>query len=190
MTPEFLTALVGAGSALLVASLGALGGYFASRRQSEAAIMASRETAQAAQVAAREQIRASTIVASRQRWIDELRSELSKLIGVLLQLQITLELGDDEHHKIWIQEVIAASALEGKIALMLNPNEEEHENLVIVIRAALNEIRNGKEIDWGKCSTDILNAGRIVLKSAWDQIKDETDIGLAVVRSDAAVAAV
>ena len=86
--------------------------------------------------------------------------------------------------------MIAASALEGKIALMLNPNERPHENLVLVIRAALNEIRKGKEIDWGKCSTDILNAGRIVLKSAWDQIKDETNIGLAVVRSNAAVPAV
>ena len=104
MTPEILTALVGAGSALLGALLGALGGYFASRRQSEAAMIASRETAQAAQVAAREQIRASTIVASRQRWIDELRFELSKLIGVLLQLQITLELRDDEHQKIWIRK--------------------------------------------------------------------------------------
>jgi hypothetical protein len=105
---------------------------------------------------------------------------LSKLVGLLLLLEITLEQRDDGQYKIWKQEVVAASALEGKITLMLNPNEEEHENLVTVIRAALNEIRNGKQIDWGKCSTDILNAGKIVLKSAWDQIKDETNIGVAI----------
>jgi hypothetical protein len=48
---------------LVAASVGVFAGYFASRRQSEAAIVASRQTAEAAQVAAREQIRASTIVA-------------------------------------------------------------------------------------------------------------------------------
>ena len=148
--------------------------YLASRSQSRAAILAAREQVQAAQVAAREQIRATTIVASRQRWIDELRAELSKMIGILLQLQITLETRNDTNNEIWLREVVAASALEGKIALMLNPNETPHEALVLELRTALNEIRLGHQIDWGERSTGITKAGRIVLKAAWDQIKTET----------------
>lgn len=155
--------------------IGAGGGYLVSRAQAAASVRAAREQSQAAQLSAREQIRAQTVVASRQRWIDELRDEISKMLGILLLLQMTLEKRDDENHQVWMREVIAASALEGKIALMLNPNEAEHEALALTIRAALNDIRMGKKIDWGSRTTEILEAGRVVLKNAWDQIRNEID---------------
>ena len=171
-----ILALISSSSALVGAALGVCGGYLTSRAQATGAIRAAQAQAGAAQAAAREQIRASTIVATRQRWIDELRAELSKMIGALLQLQITLEERTEANQEIWLREVITASALEAKINLLLNPNEPEHEVLVVEIRKALNALREGKRIEWGDQSTSITIAGRRVLKEAWDQIKAEANL--------------
>ena len=170
-------AIISAGGALLGAALGALGGFFASRAQAQAAIHASERQATTAQTAAREQIQATTIVASRQRWIDELRAELARMVGMLLQLQMSLEERTPDNRAVWLRECVNASALEGKIALMLNPNEPEHQALMNAVRAALNEIRMGRTIDWGERATAITHAGQLVLKEAWDRIKAEAALG-------------
>jgi hypothetical protein len=100
------------------------------------------------------------------------------MVGQLLALEIALEKQSGDAHEDWLAGVASASALEGKIALMLNPYEPEHEGLVMTIRAPLNEIRMGKRIAWGPASTSILASGRVVLKNAWDQIKAETALAM------------
>jgi len=86
------------------------------------------------------QIEASTIVASRQRWIDELRADLSNMSAVLLRLQMALEKHSLEGQREWIDEMIPATILETKIGLMLNPSHSHHQALFDSITTPLNRL--------------------------------------------------
>jgi hypothetical protein len=162
--------------ALVGAALGAFGAYLASSRQASAAIAAAKEQAEAIRDSARRQVRASTIVASRQKWIDELRADLSTYSAILLSLQMALEKQTVEAHGDWLAGVLKASTLEAKIALLLNPGEEPHEALLAAVMNPLNELRNGKPVDWGAASLLILDLGRPVLKEAWDKSREEAEL--------------
>jgi hypothetical protein len=174
-TDAAIVALYAPISALLGAALGATGAYIASGRQAKVALAVATAHADTAHATSRRQVRASTIIASRQRWIDELRSELSAFSASLLALQMALEKQTDEAREEWIAEVLRASMLEAKVALMLNPGEPAHEALLESIMIPLNALRNGVQLNWGDASLLILERGRPVLKEAWDRSRSEAE---------------
>ena len=98
----------------------------------------------------RRQIHASVVSANRQKWIDDLRDQLTELItGIrFLGLHRSLEHIDEKEFVERLQRLVL---VETKVNLLLNPNEKDHEALSKTIRQAIEKIfaGNEKENAWG-----------------------------------------
>jgi len=171
MSPIELLALAAPASALAGAILGASAAYVASRKQAQTALAVAERQIQAARDTAHHQIEASTVVASRQRWIDELHADLSEMIAALLRLQIAQEKQSTGGGDSWIDEMLRATVLQSRIGLMLNPTHPHHEALYHALSSPLNDLRCGRQVNWAEASHEIMCAGQVVLKKAWDQLR-------------------
>ena len=68
------------------------------------------------------------------------------------------------------ENVILATFHASVISLMLNPNEDEHNTLRILVRKSIEEAIAGKSTE--NTVADLMQASRSVLKDAWEQIKN------------------
>jgi hypothetical protein len=184
MDDTLLVALAAPVSALLGAALGAVGAYTANRQQAATALSVARQQVDASRDTAHHQVEASTIVASRQRWIDELRADLSNMNAAFLKLHFALQQQSPAGEREWRDELIRATILESKIALMLNPNHSHHQVLLAAVASPMNNLRAGKPVNWEEASLATLQAGQEVLKEAWDQLRAEVKRQPSLARRD------
>ena len=104
----------------------------------------------------------------RQKWINDLRSLLSEISGSCLHYwQAGYEDRTDEEYK-------RISDLTHQVIFHLNPNEEEHNKLIMVIRCLEESLSKGKEGDseFFEAYDELLVQGRKVLKTEWEVVKN------------------
>ena len=111
----------------------------------------------------------------RQKWIDNLRDSISLYIAKAEMISM-LDLDDDEKYYTHFEDL---SRMQNKVELLLNPNENDHNNLI----AKMEEIRelihdeNEEDLDLFEKLVDnkikeLLIISKAVLKKEWNVVKN------------------
>ena len=147
-TEVIVAAIIGAVSGLIGAGLGAFFSYRIAVKQ----------------------IRANLVSANRQAWINELReclSELQSRITFVSILQSVPETGDLEDVKSSMSRI---AFLTHKLTLLINPKEEDHAQLLSLVK----EIK-GIAVRGGKPPQEKMDAitslSQKILKREWERVK-------------------
>ena len=126
----------------------------------------------------RKQIELSRRIASkeiiapmRQAWINTLREKLAELTSRALHYFVA---GFEERSD---KEYLQLGMLEQQITLLINPKEQDHQELVAAIREMVGALDSG---DWRTdkfpvAHTEITKLGQKILKTEWDRIKSDID---------------
>ncbi|MCQ8128358.1 hypothetical protein [Methylomonas rivi] len=104
----------------------------------------------------------------RQKWINDLRGLLSEISGSCLHYwQTGYEDRTEEEYK-------RITDLTHQVIFHLNPNEDEHNKLIDVIRRLEGSLSKGKEADdeFFEAYNKLLDQGRKVLKTEWEVVKN------------------
>ena len=122
----------------------------------------------------RKQINANVVSMNRQKWIDNLRDQLSELISLLMFINLGIHsklVGKDN----LINKIEKAFFVETKIKLLINPREEDHIELISLIHNAVEEIfKDEKDRNLGKlmeCQKAIVRVSQEVLKRESERVK-------------------
>lgn len=104
----------------------------------------------------------------RQKWINDLRGLLSEISGSCLHYwQTGYEDRTEEEYK-------RITDLTHQVIFHLNPNEDEHNKLIEIIRSLEASLSKGKEADseFFLAYRELLDQGRKVLKTEWEVVKN------------------
>ena len=113
----------------------------------------------------------------RQKWIDELREIISEYLSQCEQLLVFGEDAllntngiDNEKQKIYTRLLY----LEQKLKLMLNPKEQEHNDLLNIISIITDEINHGVSniIIFGNNIKSATTISQKILKIEWQRVKN------------------
>jgi len=109
------------------------------------------------------------IAPMRQAWINRLRELLSEIASSALHYNVAgfEDRTDEEYHHLTL--------LEFKIRLMLNPHEDDHQQLEKLLREMVGMIGTRTMADDKKfwaCHTALVALSRAVLKREWDVVKE------------------
>lgn len=121
---------------------------------------------------AKRQVQAATVLSSRQRWSDSLLDNLSRLIGIQSSLSdADIKLDEDAAFRA-LNEF---DVLHARIALMLTPSNEKHEDLLKAILEYHRYLyddpdKTNAATHKGKYAA-MINAGRVVIAKEWSKIK-------------------
>ena len=129
-------------------------------------------------IIARRQIRASLEAADkqitapmRQAWINKLRELLAELISSALHYYVAgfEDRTDEEYQRVTL--------LQAHIQLMLNPNEEDHQRLGVLMGRMVNEIQyeKGKKDEFPDLHIEVSALSQKILKREWDRVKNPID---------------
>jgi hypothetical protein len=173
MSVTDLLALASPVIALVGAAIGAGGAYFAGRRQAAAAVQAAERQNAVNMEVARLNIEASLVAGSRQRWIDELRIQLSALAASFYRLETVLARKNPIGYDGWIAELTTATEIETRVVLMLNPSEDEHALLSKMLWRTMNSLRAGQFTaeNLAEIRVEITEKSQGVLKAEWERVK-------------------
>ena len=104
----------------------------------------------------------------RQAWINKLRELLAELTSSALHYYVAgfEDRTDEEYQRVTL--------LETRIQLMLNPNEEDHQRLEVLMRRMVSEINyeKGKKDEFPGLHTEVIGLSRKILKREWDRVKN------------------
>ena len=124
-------------------------------------------------IIAKRQIRGSGVTQFRQQWINDLRESISLFI-TKAELISMLDLDDDETYFDCFEEL---SQTQNKIELMLNPEEDDH-NEVIAILDNMRELAHDEKLREDKLEArmnkeieKLLAVSKRVLKREWNVVK-------------------
>jgi len=101
----------------------------------------------------------SIISNNRQTWINTLRDEVSSLMSFIAMSTVSTD--ETIMENLWLHFY--------KIQLLLNPKEDDHNNLLTAMRGVLNKMikKESFEEELG----DILNTSKHILKIEWERVK-------------------
>ena len=102
----------------------------------------------------------------RQAWINKLRELLVELTSSALHYWQT---GYEDRTEEEYQRV---TFLQAHIQLMLNPNEDDHQRLEILMRRMVSEIGKGISNDFPDCYSEVIDLSRTMLKREWNCVKE------------------
>jgi hypothetical protein len=132
-----------------------------------------KQTNTALEVALR-QIRASVVSTNRQRWIDQLRDQLSELITLLMFINLGMQSKLGTQDEI-VAKIERAHMIEKKIKLLINPKEEDHVRLVALLRAGVEQVfKDGEQRESGKLyewQEAVVSLSQEILKREWVRVK-------------------
>jgi len=122
---------------------------------------------------ARKQLVNSGVTQFRQQWINDLRNSISLFITEA-EIIAMIDMSDD---KLYFEHFRELSQMSTRIALMLNPNEEEHESLNrcvekirdVIHNEKISEEKLGKKLN--KNIDELLIVAKQVLKKEWVRVK-------------------
>lgn len=105
----------------------------------------------------------------RQAWINNLREMLSDFfVDVLLYYRLL------SHEKSDPEKLHNIIKSEYQIKLMLNPQEEDHQELEKLIHKLVFclECNNQNGIDFDALYKEVINRSRVILKREWNRVKE------------------
>ena len=125
------------------------------------------------------QIRASLSVANkqiiapmRQAWINTLRDLLAELTSTALHYHVAgfEERTDEEYRRLTL--------LEHKVAMMLNPIEDDHRQLEHLIRQLISALGRGREAEEGfpGLHQAVVTLARQIFKREWNVVKERLEL--------------
>ena len=104
----------------------------------------------------------------RQAWINKLRELLAELTSSALHYYMAgfEDRTDEEYQRVTL--------LQGHIRLMLNPNEDDHQRLEVLMRGMVGEIHyeKGTKDEFPDLHTEVIALSRKILKREWDRVKE------------------
>jgi UDP-N-acetylenolpyruvoylglucosamine reductase len=110
----------------------------------------------------------------RQKWIDELRELMSQFLSESRKIIILSEgnglLNADKTDESVFQKLLY---IEQKLGLMLNPNEDDHSDLVKLIHVITEDVQHGggNLIEFGSRIGEATKLCQKVLKLEWKRVK-------------------
>lgn len=151
-----------------------------------AALWLGRQQNATAETIARRQISASLISANRQAWIDQLRDAIAQFQSLLVNLGFRgghlIERSETEDERLE-----KAHYLRSRVALLLNPQEEDHQSLLGLLDKAISTAySSGGESrrELNITQHEITGAAQRILKREWIRVKmGEPDDNGAVIRA-------
>jgi hypothetical protein len=138
---------------------------------------------------AKRQITASNVSSKRQVWIDELRRDVAEALALLSRIQElkrpSPDLGREEQLDVFdrrMEAELRAIELLMRIKLRLNPNEQEHNELVTAFQEAsrvapdpqwgeTDEARRRLQAEFGAARDNVLEITQKILKSEWNRVR-------------------
>lgn len=172
--------------------LGALAGVFAlllSPRIARWQIKSQQQSIQASVEIAQKQIHAQVVSANRQAWINTLRDSIAEYLGLASGMYLKLprkrenETGDEAkpslellmEEKASLKEsavyIERLAGLRHKIELLLNPEEDDHQELVGLLNDVLWAVEEHKIDKLKSLSEATVREAGIVLKREWEVVK-------------------
>lgn len=103
------------------------------------------------------------ITNNRQEWINSLRNEITLFLGVVASTSPSEQPEDmnpDDLKSLWNHSY--------KIELLINPKEEDHKELVELIREEISNLTTSKEVT---LISDIISQSQKILKREWERVK-------------------
>jgi len=129
---------------------------------------------------AKQQFKATVISANRQQWINNLRDCIAdfqtkaKIAFVETCLALNKETAVAANVKNHDEALKGMRFLVNKVALLLNPNETDHSELVLLIKQledlCINGDPNNREVE-EKLQDSITSTGQKILKREWERVK-------------------
>ena len=119
------------------------------------------------------QINATVLSGNRQQWINSLRDQISEFLSAISMFEILngqLVGGSEEEIKKYIERIYLLVA---KIQLLLNPKENDHQNLIKLlgeISAALQRSTPRPEVLYDRKQV-IISKTQEILKREWERVK-------------------
>ena len=111
------------------------------------------------------------IAPMRQAWINNLRDLISEIASNALHYFVS---GFEDRTDQEYQHLIH---LEYKIKLMLNPREEDHQQLEQLIAQMISYLQSGtrreQAAEFPACHEELIALSRDVLKREWDRVKEK-----------------
>lgn len=118
---------------------------------------------------ARKQIRATVLSANRQRWIDELRQQISEFITLAGELNALAKMGMNSGQTT-VDKTSKMQMCRMKITLMLNPRESDHQQLLALLRSAAVGIHQSEAEDETNIPA-VVALSQSILKREWERVK-------------------
>lgn len=104
----------------------------------------------------------------RQAWINSLRDLMAELTSSALHYYVSgYEDRTDEEYK-------RVTLIQSKIQLMLNPNEDDHQRLEVLISRMIGAIQyeKGQPDQFPEIHRDVIALSRSVFKREWNVVKE------------------
>ncbi|MDO8445146.1 MAG: hypothetical protein Q7T53_03420 [Deltaproteobacteria bacterium] len=129
---------------------------------------------------ARQQFRATVLSANRQQWINTLRDCIADFQTKAKIAIVEANLAEHDQTSVAANVKNHYEALEtmrfiaNKVALLLNPNEADHSELISLLKKLEDLCINGGPSDWkneGKLQDSITSTGQRILKREWERVK-------------------
>lgn len=129
---------------------------------------------------ARQQFKATVISANRQQWINKLRDCIanfqtkSKIALVEASLALNVETTVASNVKNHDEALKGMRFLSNKVALLINPNETDHSELISLFKQLEDHCINGdpnERTKEEKLQNAITTIGQKILKREWERVK-------------------
>jgi hypothetical protein len=138
-------------------------------------LIVTRSQSRTALEVASQQIKASVVSANRQAWINNLRDAIAEFLGALTHIEArpAVQINRDEaREREYVERV---RRLRSRIALMINPQEEDHRRLLVLIDTAVSLAPVSFDAELVKKATqvqqDITEQSQRILKREWERVK-------------------
>lgn len=121
----------------------------------------------------RRSIYINSVTVERTKWIGELRTNIAKLSGQVLNIshsRVSLETVSEENYRSWEREIYELSAL---IKLQLNPSNEIDRNLLRIIDEFTDSLNNPTHFRWAGLDMLLVSHAQWLLKAEWEKVKAE-----------------
>ncbi|HUT54677.1 MAG TPA: hypothetical protein VM658_14900 [bacterium] len=118
----------------------------------------------------KKQITANVVSVNRQKWIADLRDQISELITLIMFINL-----NQAKEEVILTKFERAYLTETKINLLINPREKDHIQLTKLIRSAIEEIFKEKAEKDSKrlieIRDSIISLSQDILKREWERVK-------------------
>lgn len=161
--------------AVIVAAISAWSVISAARRQADAALDAARHQTQVNADLALFQIRTTLGAASKQQWVEMLRTELAELCSELLMAQSLLR-GKVRIDQVEMTERMRRMThLSARIALLLDADQASHRELLSALEGPWQSFSSSDRAQFGPAVNALMLSGQQVLKEENDKLRLVTD---------------
>lgn len=164
MTPQEMIATIPF-LALIISLIALLVNAHATERNAKTAVFVAQKHIDNALAVARRQI----VSPIRQKWIDDLRTNVAEFISTAQAHWIYPSVDEIAHRGLLLVEM--------KVELMLNPKEPDHQELKVALNRLMEVVLRRKEErllgDFTEALTQSTSLSQAVFKREWERVKNE-----------------